>query len=35
MFAVLSSASYVESLWGFLSLQIHFVILTTRSVSEA
>jgi hypothetical protein len=25
MFAVLSSPSYIESLWGFLALQIHRV----------
>jgi hypothetical protein len=35
MFAVLSSPSYVERLWGFLSLQIHLVIVTTLSVSDA
>jgi hypothetical protein len=35
MFAVLSSPSYVESLWSFLSLQIHRVIVTALSVSEA
>ena len=35
MFALLSSPSYIESLWGFLALQIHLVIVTALSVSEA
>jgi hypothetical protein len=35
LFAALSSPSCVESLQGFLSLQIHLVIVTAPSVSEA
>jgi len=35
VFAVLSSPSYVERLWGFLSSQIHLVIVTMPSASDA